>query len=440
VKREQVRILARNGDLGEAAQQHVFLAEEQTLAAFDKLDGKATWSAELRLLGEQLTDLAMPSRDDDDDASSAQLWCDGQTAVALGKTGLFAIGMLSGRRLWGVGYEEPDTANLPLLRQRLAAVGNGRLYYAPRRGVLACASLVDASDLLWERVLYNERLDKIHVADDYCITMDAARRRVTVYAAENGRRYCALEFEHPEEEAPLELAYVRGQLVGPKGAQTVACYSARTGELNWSKQTPAPIGWIFKPGEDYVGVVCVGGQVMLIDVLGGEVVLDVNVPQVAEGFAEGRLHGDALLLLAANETSPRGDEPALISLDRKTGAVRWTHEHFGATGANRFAHARLLDVAEDVMPMFRRAPVDSDLEFKKAMGEVVVELYDKDTGERVGPAVRTNHSASIHEGLTGEFGLWPGRFIVGAHNSLLVLPIEWEPAAAAPPAREGAGS
>jgi hypothetical protein len=132
----------------------------------------------------------------------------------------------------------------------------------------------------------------------------------------------------------------------------------------------------------------------------------------------------------------RGDEPALVSLDLASGSIRWTREDFGATGANRHALGRLLHLAKDVVPMFRRMSIEG-VQNPGTIGEVAVQVYDKKTGEPLGPAVRTKHTTMTSEQLTGAFGLWPERFIVETNNSLLELPIEPLDSSEPPPGAAG---
>jgi len=400
-------------------------------------NASVVWSTALQLPG------TLPAEESEEEQPGgwgelhAVAHCDGQTAVVNGPDGLFGIGLLTGRRLWGVAYEEPYTADRMSLRNRLVAVDRGRLVCAPRRGVLTCASVLDGGEVRWERILTDERIDSVLIKDEYCVTLDNPRERATVYDAANGRRIAMLNFSQPKGAAPpIPLVYEGGHLTGPVDERTVACFSVRTGRENWRHALPQEIYWTFNPGEGYVGICGAEGHLHLVDILSGDVALSAQLPEMQSGYAEGVIRDGALVVMAA-AVSHRGYDPAIVSLDIESGAVRWRRTGIGATGGSQFAQWKLLQTAREVMPVFRRGAVDSDNSFYRDAGQVVVEVVDLRTGETVGPSVATGLTVTDQERLTGEFGLWPGHLLVGTHRGLLTLPTTNErPARGALPAEE----
>lgn len=429
----------------EAASRLALLYQQPgTLLALPPGEQRVRWAAELATVGPDGAGAGAGDVAAGDEGAGgwpqefhALAYCDGQTAVLNGPDGLFGVGLLTGRRLWGIPYEETATADRAALRNRLMAVDRGRLICAPRRGVLTCSSVLDGGEVRWERILADERIDTLALKDDFCLTLDNRRERATAYAADTGRRIARVAFHQPGEVVgPIPLIYEGGQLVGPVDARTVASYALGTGQESWRYAMPEDIRWAFNAGEGFIGVCSVEGHLRLLDAYEGDVLLAVQLPEVAAGYAEGILKDGALLLMAATRTS-RGPDPVLISLDTASGAVRWRRDGFGPTGASQFALWKLLTVADDVLPMFRRVDTASSSAFDATVGRVAVEIVDKRTGETVGPTVETAHAVTLNERLNGEFGFWPGHLLLGSERGILVLSTAGE--AARTPARSPGG-
>jgi len=425
------------GKRGEAASRRVLLLDgPSTVRAVLPGEWDPVWTAALELLNVTPEDETV--NPELFERIHAVAMCDGQTVVLNGATGLFGLGTLTGRRLWGVPYEEQVSIDRASLRNRLVAVDRGRLICAPRRGLLTCRSLVDGMDVRWERVLPDERIDTVFLKDDYCITLDNLRERATAYDASSGRLICRLEFRQPAEDQPsIPLVYAAGCLVGPVDAGTVACYALRSGEENWRITLPEPVRWAFNAGEGYVGVAGEDGHFRLVDILAGDVVIETQLREAPAGMVEGIVCGPTLLLMPVTGAT-RGHEPALVSLDVATGRELWKRSGFGATGADRFALWKLLHAASDVVPMLRRVESDRTGQFGSSAGEIAVEIVDKRTGQTLGPVVSTEHLVTIAEELDGEFGLWPGWLLLGSRErGIIALATTDEAAAAASAAGDG---
>ncbi len=384
------------------------------------------WSADLELLGSHeaiLDDSETLEPDESLDAIYPRAFCDGQIAVVNGADGLFGIGLRTGRRLWGIPYEEASTASRYPLRNRLVAVGDGYVVCAPRRGVLSAARLADASDVLWERIL-GTKVDTVFVKDGYCITLDAGWQLAKTYDLANGSLLSSVTFNQPDPvDAPIPLQYMDGLFVGPDGSGAVACHSVVTGQQLWRLETPAPVQRLFAAADGEIGVWMAKGSVLLVDALQGDVKLEATVPQVEDCMAEGVIHDDTLVLLCVKETA-RGADPTLVGLDCATGQVQWTRGPLGPTVRDESALWPLLHVAQDVVPMFYRyEPEDADV-LRRMFGVVGVRVIDKATGADYGPVVQTNQQVADKGHLTGDFGVWPGAMIVGAENAILALPID----------------
>jgi outer membrane protein assembly factor BamB len=399
-------------------------------------DFETEWTAELRLCGTALTELdeQTTAHRGNDRPPHAVVRCDGQTAVINGPDGLFGFGLLTGRRLWGIPYEEARTAEQLALRNRLVALDRGRLVCAPRRGLLTCAAVIDGRQPLWERILPEERIDTVFLKDGFCFTLDNLRQSATVYAADTGKWISNLRFVQPDDTlTPIPLIYTDYHVVGPAGPQTLVCYSVRGGAENWRYAMPSPLRWTFNAGAGYVGAGSADGSLRLLDVLAGDVVLEARIDENAEGNAEGIIVDDTLLVMATAPTT-RGHQPTLTSYDLATGEQRWRRDGFGSTGASQYALWKLMHVARDVIPIYRRMATNQGSELQQRAGLIAVEVIDKRTGDTVGAPVSTGRHVTLSEQLNGEFGLWPGRMLVGTRRGIVALDVVDEAAATAPPA------
>ncbi|HNO77703.1 MAG TPA: PQQ-binding-like beta-propeller repeat protein [Phycisphaerae bacterium] len=398
----------------------MFMQSGSRLEAINRTDGSDAWSATLRLLGS----VQSPPDPDEpkDEIEHPRLTCEKQIAVINGRDGLFGVGVLTGRRLWGVEYEDSGSTHRLAIRDRLMAVDDGLLVAAFRRGVLTCSSLIDANDVQWERVLPREKIDSIFVQDGLCITLDNKREKATTYDLKTGRLLSTVEFNQSNTDAIIPVIYESGHLIGPDGSGSVVCYSARSGEVNWRYEVTDKLRWLFKPGDGYVGISCLKGRVLLIDALAGDVRMEMTVPKDTKGYAEGVLLDNRLILMPVTENS-RGDDADLYGVDADTGQVVWKREDLGVVGLNRHALWQQLTLAVDVMPVLRRVDVDSESPLLRNRGELAIELIDKRTGQRIGELIRTQLYITVSNALTGEFGLWPGQFILGANHGLLSVPL-----------------
>ncbi|MCB9850435.1 MAG: PQQ-binding-like beta-propeller repeat protein [Phycisphaerales bacterium] len=403
-----------------AANEALLFDAPNQLRALHLGDWEISWTTALHLLG-SFNGLDQDAAQSDQPPHTVAQW-DGQTAVISGADGLFGVGMLTGRRLWGIGYEDDLLASQMALRNRLVAIDRGRMICAPRRGVLTCASVVDGGDVRWERILRSEQVDTVFLKDAYCITLDNLRQRATAYDANNGRHISSIEFKQPKDDLmPIPVVYDRDHLVGPADDHTIVCFGLRDGTENWRYAMPSELRWAFNAGDGYIGACSAEGHIRLIDILSGEVALETQLDEASAGYVEGVVHGDTLLVMPAVMTERGGFDPMLISLDMATGAVRWKRSGFGVTGASQFALWKLLHVADDVVPMFRRQdPVELEVS-PPPRALIAVEIVDKNAGETVEPVVPTGHRADSRDWLTGEFGVWPGWLLMGTKHGILAL-------------------
>ena len=413
-------------DQPEAAMDLLMVADSaRSVQALSVADDSLVWASTLGLVETYAQVLAEQISGEQNGLSSdARAFCDGQIAVVNGFDGVFGVGLLSGRRLWGIPYEDQDTAGRLALRNRLVAVDAGRLVCSPRRGVLVASRVADANDVLWERILGSNRVDTVFIRDEFCLTVDTRWQRASAYALEDGRLLSTTGFVQPAlDPEPIPLSYVDGFLIGPDGANALVCYSVATGQRVWRIETEDELSWIFKPGDGFVGAALEGGVVLLVDVLKGESVLRVLAPEAEEGEIEGVLYDDSLILMPIVRSAGGRESPSLVCFDLASGRIRWLHANFGPTGASRFAYWRLLRASEDVIPIFFRAENAESNPFYRELGRLGLEVIDKSTGRIITPVVETNVPLSTDGRLTGDFVISCDRLLAATGKWMLSFPI-----------------
>lgn len=395
------------------------------IEAFSSRDGILSWRSEVRLLDDgdaELPELATTNRA----GVFPRIFCDGQTGVLNGPGGLYGLGVATGRRLWAMPYEEDSTETQYPLRNRLVAVEDGVVVFAPRRGVLTAASLLDADDVLWERIVAGEKLDTVFVEDGLCITLDSARRTARTYALADGRLISQVKFgRQPVDDIVRPLVYVDGMLIGPEELDRVIAFDVRTGREIWRHSGAAEIRWLFSPGDGYVGVWSISAEVTLLDAFDGTTVMTAQLADMEKHLAEGVIHDDTLVLMPVGK-SERGAVPVLYGVSVSSGKVLWVRDGFDYTGPSREAWWRVLKMADGVVPMAVKLPVESENRFVRSVGNIGLVSIDMRTGRNVGPMVMTDRAASDAEHLTGDFALFGRRMIFATRRGLMSIDVQNE--------------
>ncbi len=206
---------------------------------------------------------------------------DGQTAVLATDEGLFAVGLVTGRRLWVRPFEPSGSGGRRSESPMLMAVGDGFLAATPRAGRLSLLRLLDGTSI-WERDLYGEPLGRIFFASDRVVTVDPTFQRVHLFDRASGRLVKRILFGQPDPDAGLVDFAVSGEILcGPVAAtefEGVEAMNLRTGETLWRLPVEKPLAQIFRPAEGYVGVSLLGGDVWILDAADGEVLINWRVP------------------------------------------------------------------------------------------------------------------------------------------------------------------
>lgn len=399
------------------------ITQPNVVEAYRSTDGSLAWRADVLPLNEndvQLPELVATNRT----RVFPRVFCDGQTAVFNGPGGLYGVGLATGRRLWAASYEEEATEAQYALRNRLVAVSDGVVVFAPRRGVLTAASVADADDIIWERIIAGDKLDTVFVEDGLCVTLNASRRTARTYDLHDGRMLSEVQFRRGHlDDIVKPLVYVDGILIGPDGLNKLIAFDLRSGTEAWRFDAGDEIRWMFGPGKGHVGLWTLSGSVILLDAFDGAEVLRLPLADMDDHLAEGVIADDVLVLMPVGRAN-RGPAPVLYGIDLNEKRVRWVRDGFEYTGPKDESLWRLLKVSDDVVPMPIWQPVKSENNFIQATGNAGLVCIDKQTGRNTGPIVLTGRAANDAEHLTGDFAIYSDRVIFGTQAGLMSIGIE----------------
>lgn len=303
---------------------------DDVVRCLDARDGTVLWEATLRL------PQTFPERRHDLSAKGRRAVLDGQTLVVNGTDGLFALGMVTGRRLWIRPYEADGEVSTAIDGDLLLAAGEGFLAAMPKLGRLTLIRMLDGSTV-WERDLRGERVAQVQMVGNRVLVIDGRVERVNVFDRADGRLIRLVLFRQPDHAAQMiRLVVSGGLLCGParvEGANGISAVNLETGETAWSMSLDKPIVQVFKPAEGYVGVGMLGGGVRIIDVADGDF-FERRIAG-AQRVSDARLH-DGTLLIQHNAVANDFASQRFTALDVATDKVLWTRDDvlsFARSGA-----------------------------------------------------------------------------------------------------------
>jgi outer membrane protein assembly factor BamB/predicted negative regulator of RcsB-dependent stress response len=324
------RLVHFDDDAAPALRDRVLtLRQDGLLESVGSADGKLLWETNLRLPG-NLTD--SPAQNVTDHPRFAVV--DGQVAVFNHTDGLYAVGLLTGRRLWVRPFEVIEDPTRAHLHDRAMAAGYGLLAAMPREGRLTLMRLTDGSTT-WERDLRGEIVDRVWMADNRVLTSDGAGERVQILDRSDGSLIKLVLFRQAKSGgAAVRLVRTGGRIIGPDlsppGGSVVAI-DERTGEEAWRIQPELPVHQLFKPQEGYVGISCGQGLAQVVDVATGDVVIERQVP--GGRTVGGGVLIDGTLVLRADGVRKQSPAVELHAFDVATGEPVWHREDLWAVAS-----------------------------------------------------------------------------------------------------------
>ncbi|MHC5108566.1 MAG: outer membrane protein assembly factor BamB family protein [Planctomycetota bacterium] len=259
----------------------------------------------------------------------------GQTGVFRGATGLHALGLVSGKRIWSVRYDGLSSM-MGGHRENIAlAAGDGWFVGTPKAGRLTSYSMLDGG-MIWERDLRGEFIYRVEVVDDRIITFDEYNQRVHVIDPSSGELLSRQIFKQPDIEGDLINVIVNaGVITGPARIgedDGVVAFDLETGEQLWQLATDKPLTQLFKAGEGLVGIGGLGGELKVANAATGELVFDGRIRSV-QRVVDAIWDDDVFVI---RHVSPAVRSSALVAIDPGSGEVKWDRGGLATMAAARY--------------------------------------------------------------------------------------------------------
>ena len=390
----------------------VFMEARDRVQAIDADTKLTLWDAELR---PPETFFETPSDEGAPSESERRAVADGEIAVFRRKEGLYAVGLITGRRLWFRPHYSTYTPPVPSGPDLTAAAHHGQLAAMLGPDHLALLRLTDGSTI-WESNLRGEPVSHIRFSGDYVLALDDSLERASVFDRANGRLVQRIRFRQADPEvAPVRVIHAGGMLCGPRcndNADRVAGVETSTGRTVWEIALEKPLVQIFHLQGELVGIAMLGGDVRIVEAATGNVVLATSVRGA-------RMVTDAILfdgILVARHIRRVGAERrvGLVAIDIASGDSLWRRRDLVSdVGVNEAL--RLIGGVIPALVEYR----DSLRARYPAKGLVMI---DARTGENVGPGVELI-AAETRATLTDDVHIRPGGILVGTSNTMFSLPM-----------------
>ncbi|MEK7730308.1 MAG: PQQ-binding-like beta-propeller repeat protein, partial [Planctomycetota bacterium] len=290
-------------------------------------DGELLWQTRLRL-PEEFAESPLVGSGNPPLEAARRAVADGQIVVLNGADGLFAVGLVTGRRLWMRAHDTFREPNDTPKRDWAMAAADGLLAATPRQGRLTLMRMIDGSTV-WERDLRGEPVDAIWMSADRVMTADATRQRVHLFDRADGRLVKRILFRSAEggSQPILRLVRTAGMIVGPEASgatRGVVAVDDALGDVVWRVELDKPPVQLFEPQEGYLGIGLGQGMVRIVDANSGETVLE---RQVSRAYSvTGGVLFDGLLVLRVDAIRGQKQSAQLAALDVATGEEVWRRE------------------------------------------------------------------------------------------------------------------
>ncbi len=376
-------------------------------AADFKIDERMLWRANLRLPGtfpeDGVSARAMKNL-------RRQAVTFGQTVVVNGVDGMFAVGLLTGRRLWVHPFELAGPADEPVSRDRLMAGADGWIAAMPKTGRLSLMRMLDGF-VVWERDLRGETADHVRMSGDRVITIDKKLERVHLFDRATGDLVRRVLFRQPHPDAQLiDLVTTGSSICGPISdarGDSIRAVDLKTGKTLWTRESEKPIVQLFKPKDGYLGVGMLGGDVQLLDADSGEPLVSWRLAETKRVLGGVLVDGTLVVQYATSANRHRFHK--LAALDVATGEELWRRDDvlsLSRTGEPiRVVGGRLLGLI---------APARNDRRGTR------LTMIDVRSGSDVSPPVALKIEQRDFK-FNGDFAVHreSGVVVIGAENSLL---------------------
>jgi len=310
----------------------------------------------------------------------------GQTLVVNSGDAIYAVGVLTGRRLWARPYDVQLKNTIAPLRDRALAGSGGTLATLARDGYLSLLRLADGSTV-WERDLRGESVRRIWMYGDRVITGDAAMTRALVFDRSDGRLVRRALFKQPNPSVEVIPFLTTGSVLcgtdSGGSADAVVGIDTETGKDLWRVEMGKPVVRLFSIAEGHLGVGLLGGDVMVIEAETGDVLISHHTPQGRAVVDGAYFEGSLILLVETVQGNQR--LPVLVAMDIATGSVVWTRDDLAALNESL---SRLQIVDGAIPTVVNSGEIITDgAGRKRTRNDLALAFVDARSGETLGEYV-----------------------------------------------------
>ncbi|MBI1827742.1 MAG: PQQ-binding-like beta-propeller repeat protein [Planctomycetes bacterium] len=402
------RLIALDGEwAGTMVNRVVGFDSVTRLTCLEPATGNVVWQSELRLPEDFRF---ASSRESPGPPRFAPT--DGQVAVFNSGEGLYAVGLVTGRLLWIRPYEIAYDENTMIYGDRAMAARDGLLAATPRDGRLTLMRMLDGSTV-WECNLRGELLFSLSMDDSRIVSQDPTGQRIHVFDRSNGALVVQFALRQPDPgHETISIVHAEGRLFAPDASaegDAVAAFDLSDGHSLWRVPVDHPIASLFEPGKGYLGVGLLGGDIRILDMRSGDVILEKSVSG-ARNVLDARLIDGTLVALFAIQ---KGDRRSfnLIAFDVPTGDEVWHKSDVTVNPPVLAVYGGLIPVISET----QRADINTQ-GVAQPRTQTVISLVDIHTGMTAGNMVDIPGTNGGRP--TGEIALYPDALLVGTTKGL----------------------
>ncbi len=375
-------------------------------------DGQRLWPTQLRLPTESSLedDTALVTRIQD---RPPQAKSDGQILITNTETGLHAVGMITGRRLWSIPIEVPAPPQQHIADGSLFDVRDGKVAVRVSAHQLDVVRVVDGHDRLWSARLQDHIIGSVRLAGNRVIAFDHKGTAATVFDLHSGKRLFEITIADGEIESGSPLLLYATTLCGMENG-VLSGLDVKTGEELWDLPVAFAVTSHFEAADDCGVVSGSEGEVLAFRPRNGAVLYEGRVASAPAGVSGGHAEDGALFLFVRSEaTADSGVR--VTALDLETQSVKWANPELGLPLCKK----RFFEFLPDHFPvLYRRAQtgrpnVPAFLEHDRAY----VVMVNKRTGEWSGEPLAV---PMVERRQDCDLLIRPGRIIIGTNGRVHV--------------------
>lgn len=383
-------------------------------------DGELLWEAPLRLPGE-FPDESINRWEAYEDYPRRAV-ADGMTAVFAGRSGLFAVGLATGRRVWArpLSHEDFSASRRKETGEVPMAAESGLLAATMRPGRLTLMRMIDGSTV-WERDLLGENIKRLWMHEGRLITAGPKLERVMVLDISDGHVAQRIGFTQPDPFNQLvDLILSNGLLYGPfssADAEGVVAVDLATGQSVWRVEVDKPLVHLFTPQDGYLALGLLGGEVKIVRADSGELVLARRVAGAHAVMRGIMVDGTLIVQPLTAESGVRST--ALVAFDVATDSQVWRRDDV----VPLWRLDRPLTVIGSGIPVMFRDEEPQRSSQRRQPPTIRLGMVDVRTGEGDGQEVELA-PPQLRRGvqLTGDFGFYsPGVGVIGTDDAIFAL-------------------